>query len=225
MTQKFDQKQVEMFQRYILKEYHRDRFIEKITDVATIDQTDGTFTQIGIRPRITTEIFTQQSHSPQLIQSGTLVAVGERNHLVKTLLEDKTIKKIKIKERDFTPTKLSELIGHQEVKILLSVDAKTSLLMNRGWMKHISFVDKTILFNSYAEIFPISGKNASKKIILLDELALVWTKQLFQNKITGRKEKLEIKIGKQKEGKVDVLIRSVNKLLYYKDRIKIIELI
>jgi len=222
----YNKDKVERFHRYILNEYYRDLFIENIVDVGTTDKTNGRFTQVGIRPLIDEGIFTQQNYASELTMAGRIIAIGERDLLVKTLLKDKEIKIIKIKEKDFTPSKLSELLGSLNAKILVSVDKKTSLLKDRDWMTHIDFVNGKMRFNSYYDVFLISSKVANSRIIILDELALVWIKQLFQNPITGKKEKLDIQIGKiKKNGKVDVLIRSVNKLHYFKEYIKIIEII
>jgi len=222
----YNKDKVERFHRYILKEYYRDLFIENLVDVGTTDKTDGTFTQVGIRPLIDEGIFTQPNYASELTMAGRIIAIGERDLLVKTLLKDKNIKTIRIKEKDFTPSKLSELLGTLNAKILVSVDKKASLLKDRDWMRHIDFVNGKMRFNSYYDVYPISSKVANSKIIILDDLALVWIKQLFQNPITGKKEKLDIQIGNvKKNGKVDVLIRSVNKLHYFKEYIKIIEIV
>lgn len=223
---KYDKNKVERFHKYILNEYYRDLFIENIVDVGTTDKTDGTFTQVGIRPLIDEGIFTQPNYASELTMAGRIIAIGERDLLVKTLLKDKDLSTIKIKERDFTPSKLSELLGSLNAKILVSVDKKTSLLKDRDWMTHIDFVNGKMRFNFYYDVFPISSKVANSRIIILDELALIWIKQLFQNPITGKKEKLDLQIGTvKKNGKVDVLIRSVNKLHYFKEYIKIIEIV
>ena len=222
---KYDKNKVERFHKYILNEYNRDLFIENIVDVGTTDKIDGTFTQVGIRPLIDEGIFTQPNYDSRLTGAGRIIALGERDLLVKTLLKDQSIKTIKIKEKDFTPSKLSELLESFNAKILVSVDKKSSLLKDRDWMKHIDFVIGKMIFNSDYDVFPISSKVANSRIIILDEFALVWIKQLFHNPITGKKEKLDIKIGTvKKNGKVDVLIKSVNKLHYYKECIKIIEI-
>ena len=222
---KYDKNKVKMFHKYILNEYNRDLFIENIVDVETTDKTHGTFTQVGIRPLIDEGIFTQPNYDSRLTGAGRIIALGERDLLVETLLKDQNIKIIKIKEKDFTPSKLSELLESFDAKVLVSVDKKTSLLKDRDWMKHIDFINGKMRFNSDYDVFPISSKVANSRIIILDEYALVWIKQLFQNPITGKKEKLDIQRGTvKKDGKVDVLIRSVNKLQYNKEHIKIIEI-
>lgn len=222
----YDKTKVERFYRYILNEYNRDLFIEQVTEVGTTDKTDGSFVQVGIRPLIDEGIFTEPNYASELTMAGRIIALGERDLLVKTLLKDKSIETIKIKEKDFTPSKLQELLESLNAKILVSVDMKASLLKDRDWMVHIDFVSGKMRFNSYYDVFPISSKVANSRIIILNELALVWIKQLFLNSITKKKEKLDIKIGNiKKNGKVDILIRSVNKMHYYKEYIKIIEII
>ena len=223
---KYDKNKVERFHKYILNEYYRGLFIENLVEVGTTDKTDGTFTQVEIRPLIDEGIFTQPNYASELTMAGRIIAIGERDLLVKTLLKDQSIKTVKIREKDFTPNKLSELLGSLNAKILVSVDKKTSILKDRDWITHIDFVDGKMRFNFYYDVFPISSKVANSRIIILDELALIWIKQLFKNPITGKREKLDIQIGNiENNGKVDVLIRSVNQLHYFKEYIKIVEIV
>ncbi|NQU98072.1 hypothetical protein HQ533_01275 [Candidatus Woesearchaeota archaeon] len=226
MSTVYDSSKLERFNKYIIEEYNKSLFIEKIGDVSEVDSTDGTFTQIAIRPLIQKDMLVPSNYVPELMGVGRIIALGERDFLIKKLLEDNTIKCVRIKRQDFNPETLQNELESLNAKILLSVNAESILLKNRDWMKHLDFTVGNLRFNHFYDLFPIPDKILNNKLVILNELSLVWMKQVFKNEITKSNEKLEIEIGKLQNGnKVDVLIRSVNKFYYYKNYIKIIEII
>ena len=64
------------------------------------------------------------------------------------------------------------------------------------------------------------------KIILIEKDSILWEKQIFKNEITNTEEVLNINIKPAEQfGKVDILVRSVNKIKHIdEDSIKIIEI-
>ncbi len=74
------------------------------------------------------------------------------------------------------------------------------------------------------KIISVPEKILGNKIILIGKNAVLWEKELFTNEITGKKEKIDIIIKPASIGKVEITIRSVNKISYMDEkRIKILE--
>ncbi len=218
-----DKKKLEAFNFNILSGYYDNLIIEKIMKLEEKDITDGEFNQVGIRVLLNTEIFNGNNFT-DLRNLGRIIALGERDLMVKTLLNN--INVITLNKDEYSPAKLRAFLGNSNAKLLISVDNKASIVKNHVWMKFLKFKNDKLTFDEH-EVFPIPSKVTPHKVIILNDThQLSWFKQVFQNNITGKKEKLDIQINPaNKPGKTEVLIRSVNKFMYGKNSIKILDII
>jgi hypothetical protein len=219
----YSEEKLERFHKCILDDYNTSLVIEKIANVGVVDKTDGDFTQIAIRPSLDEDIFTAPNYAPELLGAGRVIAIGERNFLIKTLLSDTEIKTIKINKEDFSPKRLSDELGTLKASIFVPTTIKSNMLKNRIWLNHIDFRENA-KFNYFYDLFSVPDSVLDNKILIIDKEAIFWKKQGFENHISKKIEKLDISIGSSRHGKADVLIRSVNQFAYYKEWIRIIHL-
>ena len=222
---KLDETKVKIFNEYILEEYARDLVVEDITDVNFTDKTDGTFTQVGIRPLIDLGTLTEPNYDPRLTMAGRIVATGERDLLVHSILESE-IKRIKLDKTKLSPEELQKYLStYWHAKIIISVDIEAEILKNKEWFYHIKFMGRKMKFNGLYDIIPVPTNIMTNTIIIIGDSAFLWTKQLFPNKITNKSEKLDIHISDTlNNGKLDITIRSVNKFeIMNPENIKIID--
>ncbi len=209
---KYNKEKIKRFHEYTLKEYNESLIVEYIVKVNIVDKTDGTFTQIGIRPLLEDEIFISPSFSEYLPGSGRMIANGEMDFLIKKIVEkvDKDeIKKIELDE-DLTEFP-KHVFGFNEAVILLpnkfSVEILSKLMHRIDYKKGYSRLD-----NQYRLEF-VGGNEIGDKIIVVDKDAIWWEKQKFYNQFTNKDEKIDFNIVPAKEpGKVDITIKSVNKI-------------
>src|SRR3989338_9188403 len=96
----YDEEKVKHFQESTVEEYNKSLIVEDITEVKLVEKTDGSFTQIGIKPLVDEDMFILPNFHPDLPGAGRLIAVGERDFLIKNILENtvKEIKRIEFKE-------------------------------------------------------------------------------------------------------------------------------
>jgi len=225
MKDKYDKGKIERMKRYIFNEYNRDSIVGKIINVASVKKTDGTFTQIGIRPLVDEDMLISPNYSPELPMAGRMISIGERDHLINRVLNEEGIKQIEIKEADFSPQELQKHLEDTET-LILPVNVEMMMMEDQEWMQHIEFKGGQIHFNSVHNIIFVPTRLLSK-IVIIDKLAIFWEKVLFFDKTTNKKEKLEISIGETHPNKkIDITIRSLNKLKFTdKSLIKVIELV
>jgi len=209
------------FHEFTIEDYNRSLIIEDIATVKTVERADDSFIQIGMRPLMDDDMFLLPSFDPRLPSAGMMVAVGEEDFLVGTILNNKEIGRIEFKEdiKEFP----KYVFDFNEAIILLStkfyVETFTKL-MNR-----IDYEEKHPRLDYRYRIIPVSEKVLGNKIIIIGKDAVLWEKQLFIDKITGKKEKIDISIKPASIGKVDITIRSVNKIKYLDpEQIKILEI-
>jgi len=220
----YDKEKVKKFYEYTLGDYNQSSIIEDLVKVIFVEKTDGKFIQIGIRPLINDDIFIDPSFSEYLPGAGRMVAVGEIDYLIKTIMDKankKEINKIEFKEdiKEFP----KYVYGFDDSIILLSTKFYVEVftkLMNR-----IDYEEKYPRLDKRYKIISVSEKVLGNKIIIIDKNAILWEKQKFYNKYTNRDEKIDIKIKPaSSEGKVDITVRSVNKIKYINpELIKILE--
>ena len=203
-----------------MDDYNQNWKIEDIIQVMTVEKTDDKFIQIGIRPLLEDDIFISPSMSEYLPGAGRMVAIGEIDYLIKFILDKKEIEKIKFNEdiKEFP----KYVYDFDNAVILLSTKFYVEVftkLMNR-----IDYEEKHPRLDRRYKIISISKKILGNKIIILDKNAILWEKELFDNKVTEKKEKIDITIKPASIGKVDITIRSVNKIKYLDPKmIKILE--
>lgn len=216
----YNKDKVRKFYESTLTDYNEHIIIEDIVKVNITEKTDGTFTQIGIRPLVDEDMLISPTFIPELPGAGRMIAIGERDFLVKTILSKNEIKRIPFEEdiKEF-PKYIFDL---NDAVILFSTKFYTEIftkLMHRiDYEKKIPRLDKRYL------LIPITEKMLDNKIIIIDKSAILWDKEIFDNEITNKKEKIDIKIAPTANGKIDITIRSVNKIKYIDlDAIKILE--
>src|SRR3989344_2535850 len=90
----YDKNKVKLFHEYTLEDYNKSLIIEDIVKVNLVEKTDGSFTQIGIRPLLEDDIIIIPSFSEYLPGAGRMVANGEEDYLIKNILDKKEIEKI-----------------------------------------------------------------------------------------------------------------------------------
>ena len=220
----YNKEKIKKFHEHTLEDYNRSLIIEDIVQVTLTEKTDGSFTQIGIRPLIDDDIFIDPSFSEYLPGAGRMVAIGEIDYLIKTIMDKvdkKEIEKIEFKEniKEFPKYayKFDDSIILLSTKFFVEVFTK---LMNR-----IDYEEKHPRLDKRYKIIPVSEKVLGNKIIIIDKNAILWEKEIFNNKITGKKEKIDINIKPASIGKVDITIRSVNKIKDIDlDSIKVLEI-
>ncbi|MEK6909298.1 MAG: hypothetical protein AABX23_04570 [Nanoarchaeota archaeon] len=200
----YNQEKIAEFIRLTTEDYSRSLVIEDIATVRTTEKTDGSFIQIGIRPVIEDDIFIDPSFHPSLPSAGMMVAMGERDFLIQTIIDNKQIKKIEVKE---DITEFPKYIESNNSYILLSnkfyVEVFTKL------MRRIDYEERVPRLDYGNRIIIVPEKVLDNKIIIIGKNAIIWERELFGNGT------LDILIKPAKEiGKVDITIRSVNKIKY-----------
>lgn len=210
----YDKSKIEMFHKAAIEEYNRSLEIEKICSVKVTSKTDGTFTQIGIRPLVDGEMFISPGFDPRLSGAGRLIAIGERDFLIKTILDKKDIEKIEFKEdiKDFP----KYIYAFNDAVILLSTKFYVEVFTKL--MRRIDYEEKYPRLDGRYQIIPVPEKILGDHIIIIDKNAILWEKKQFDNEITKNKELLDINI-KPKGEKVDITIRSLNKIAYIEPKL------
>ncbi|MGV8142167.1 MAG: hypothetical protein ACP5NS_00855 [Candidatus Pacearchaeota archaeon] len=219
----YNPEKIKKFHEYTLEDYKRSMRVEDLASVKKVTKTDGSFTQIGIRPILEDDIFIDPGFSEYLPGAGRLIAIGERDFLVNAILEKSNkgeIEKIEFKEEI---KEFSKHINFLEGVIVIStkffVEIFTQLMHRIDYKAGYPRLDHQYKIDSMPE--SVLGN----KIILIEKDAILLEKELFDNSITGKKEEIDIKIKSAQEiGKVDITIRSVNKISYMDNkRIKVLE--
>jgi hypothetical protein len=206
----YDEPKIEKFQKSAINDYKAHIVVEDICKVKEVEKTDGTFTQIGIRPLIEDDIFIAPNFHPELPAVGMTVANGERDFLIKSIIDHSEIKPVEFKEEIKEFPKYA--YDFNEATILISLDFFVG--MSKLFMGRFEYKDyKTILDSRYRILF-VPGDLMKNKIIIIDKDAILWEKQKFYNKYTKSDEKMDIRITPAKIGKVDIVLRSVNKIKY-----------
>lgn len=206
----YDKTKIKEFNEYTLKDYNRSLIVEEIAKVSIVEKTDNSFIKIGIRPLVDEDIFIAPNFHPELPGAGRIIAVGERDYLIKTILDQSNEGKINKIETKEDIKEFPKYIEFNNAVILLStkfyVETFTKL------MHRIDYEEKYPRLDRRYRIMSVPEKVLGNKIVILDKDAILWEKQVFDNKIIGKKEKLDINIKSATGGKVDITIKSVNKI-------------
>ena len=216
----YNKDKVKKFHEYTIEDYKGSLEVEEIAKVDLVEKTDGSFTQIGIRPLIEEGIFIYPGFHEYLPGAGRMIAVGEIDFLINEILNKKEIETIDFKE-DF-----KELPKHIEFNDgVIVISTKFYVKIFTQLMHRIDYEKKYPRLDYRYRIIAIPEKILGNKILLIDKNAILFEKQVFNNEITGTKETIDIKIKPVEEmGKVDITIKSVNKIKYIEsDWIKILE--
>ena len=178
----FSQEKIKKFYEYTLEDYNQSLEIEDIVKIKLVEKTDGDFIQIGLRPLIEDSIFIDPSFSEYLPGIGRMIAAGELDFLIKTILENKEIEKIELKE---DVKEFPKYIDYNNALIIISTKFYVEIftkLMNR-----IDYKEKYPRLDYRNRIFSVPEKILGNKIIIIDRDAVWWEKELFYNDFTGKK--------------------------------------
>lgn len=204
----YNEDKVKKFHDYILNDYESSDKINEIANVKLVEKTDGSFTQIGIRPLLDDDIFISPSMNEYLPGAGRMVALGEMDFLIKNILHNKEIEKIKFKEdiQEFP----KQVFSFDNAVILLSTKFYLEVFTKFG--NRIDYEEKYPRLDKRYRIISIPEKVLGNRIIIIDKIAVLWEKQFFVDSATGKKVTLDISHRPAAGGKVDITIKSVNKI-------------
>ena len=217
----YDEKKLKEFYESTIEDYNRNLRVEDIAVVQTVEKTNNSFTQIGIRPLLEDDMFIDPGFAPRLPSAGMMVAVGEEDFLIRAILDNKEIEKIEIcRDIKEFPKHIYE---YNEAIILLSTKFFVEVFIQL--MNRITYGGRHPLLDGRYKIISIPEKTLGSRIIIVGKNAILWEKELFTDKINGKKEKIDINIKPASSiGKVDITLRSVNKIRYIgAELIKILE--
>jgi len=208
-------KKVNEFKKYAREEYAEGLITDKVANVRFVDKTDESFIQVGIRPIIEDDFLTMDNFDSRLPGVGRHVAIGEEDFLIRNTLD-----KIK-KEEIETAIEFPNYINSDDSVILLSTKFYVEVFTKL--MHRIDYEAGERLDRKYP-IISIPEKILGNRIIILDKKAISWEKEVFEDKETGKKEILDISIKPVSFDKVDITLRSVNKIqIIDKDLIRVLE--
>lgn len=220
----YKEEKVKKFHEYTLEDYNRSLIIEDIIKPDLVEKTDGRFIQIGIRHLIDDDIFIDPSFHESLPGVGRMIAVGEIDYLIKTILDKtdkKEIDKIEFKE----DIKEFPKYVYQFDSSIILLSTKFYVEVFTKLMNRIDYEEKHPRLDRRYKIITISEKILGNKIIIIDKNAILWEKQIFHDKYTNTREKIDILEKPASIGKVDITIRSVNKIKNIDlDLIKVLEI-
>jgi len=205
----YDLEKIKFFQKRTLENYNNNIIIDKLCKISLVDKTDKNFIQIGMRPLIDEDIFLPKGTvHPELPSLGRIIANGEEEFLIKSILDNQDIEKIEFNEdiKEFP----KYVFVFDNAVILLSTKFYVEVftkLMNR-----IDYEEKCPRLDGRYKIISVPEKILGNKIVIIDKNAILWEKQKFYNAFTEKDETLDIKIEPRTDWKVDITARSVNKI-------------
>ncbi|MBS3084279.1 hypothetical protein J4423_05720 [Candidatus Pacearchaeota archaeon] len=199
----YNEEKIKKFKEYIIEDYKRGLEVEDIAKVNQVKKTDGSFIQIGIRPLLDDDIFIDPAFSEYLPSAGRMIAVGEMDFLIKNILENKEVEVIEFKEDIIEFPKY-----RQSMNSIIIMSNKFTTVIPIRLMHRIDYDERYPRLDRMNRIVTIPERVLGNKIIILEKGAITWEKQVFDNG-----ETLDILIKPaQAFGKVDITIRSVNKI-------------
>jgi hypothetical protein len=212
----YQKEKVKQFKESAIEEYNNGLIVEKIASVTKVKKTSEDFIQIGVRPLMEDEFLIAPNFDPRLPGIGRMVANGEMDFLINKLLHNPEVRTEKFNEG------IKELPKHvltfDEAVVLIST--KFYVEMFTKLMYRIDYEEKYPLLDRHYRIISIPERVLGNKLVIIGKNAIAWKKQLFDNG-----ETLDISIKPATEfGKVDITVRSVNKMeVVDPDKIKILD--
>jgi hypothetical protein len=233
----FDEERIERFTKSTLEDFEKGFLLDDVLFSSNIseDETDGTFTKIGVRPLVKRELFLPQTGSvfiiPEMVGLGHSITLGEKKYFVNQILSNNAIKNIRIRKQDFNPSSLRTELNklNSDIKeglIFINALNKGELQKKSDWKFSFSYSDGES-FELNHPIHTFGGDLLKDKIIIFDKNSSNWIRVLFRNKYFKSDIKLNISMGSGRNDlEVDVLVYSLIKLyIHDPSSIKIIELI
>ena len=217
----YDKKKIKQFQVSVINDYNSSQRVGEIAKVNLVERTDGKFTQIGLRPLIDEDIFLPEGNvHPELPSIGMDVANGEMDFLIRHILKDKEIQRVSIINEELK--EFPREIDFQKSTIIISNDFFVELSMSL--MHRIKYENNKMILDFHHRLMFIPGEVMKNKIIMIEDDAILWAKEKFHNEFTDKDESLDISIEPRIGGKVDIIVRSVNRIKsLYPEMIKILE--
>jgi hypothetical protein len=218
----YDREKIKEFQVSAINDYNSSQLLGDIAKVNLVERTDGKFIQIGLRPLIDEDIFLPEGNvDPRLPSIGRHVAVGERDFLIQKILENEDIIKAQIKKKEIWEFQKEN--NFVESTIILSTDFMVGMFT--ALMHRIEYKDGGVSLDFQHKLMFIPGEAMKKRIIIIEDGAILWAKEKFYNEFTDKDESLDISIMPKIGGKVDITVRSVNRIKsLYPEMIKILEI-
>lgn len=220
------------FTKNTLNDYYRSlRVLKYCKNISVSEKSDfSNFDQIGVKYKLEDAIFDPNSDVfPGVIGLTDVITLGEQAYFVKKFINDDKIPKYEIKRKKFTPKYFEGQIGDWDAIAIFPVDIFfDELHKNKAWFKYINYPDKDARFYQIYPCFPVSQKlikEIDHKIIIFHNVYTSWKYVEYFNKYTEKSERLKIEIDDSKNGFRNVLLKTVNKLNYKKEYVKIIEII
>ena len=134
----YDREKIKQFQTSTIRDYNNSLIVEEVCNVNLVDRTDGKFTQIGLRPIVEEDIFLPKGNIfPELLSLGGYIAIGERDFLINSILENREIQRVKINNNKIE--KFLNEVEFNESAIFIANDLFidiAQLLMKRIELKH-----------------------------------------------------------------------------------------
>ena len=205
----YDREKIKQFQTSTIRDYNNSLIVEEVCNVNLVDRTDGKFTQIGLRPIVEEDIFLPKGNIfPELLSLGGYIAIGERDFLINSILENREIQRVKINNNKIE--KFLNEVEFNESAIFIANDLFIDIA--QLLMKRIEYKDHKTLLDSRHSLFFVLGEAMKNKIIIIEKEAILWTKQKFHNQFTNKEVGLDISVEPMIGGKVDIVARSVNRI-------------
>lgn len=115
--------------KQIIEGYNKSKNIQEFVHTSKSSKTDGSFTKIGLRPQLGYDYFDGADNTSVFLSFGRDIALGEKNFLVKSILDDNQIEKISFDR--ITPNQLKEVIRENyssELFLFISFDFELILI-------------------------------------------------------------------------------------------------
>lgn len=205
----YDKEKIKQFQVSAINNYNSSQRVSDIAKVNLVERVDDRFIQIGLRPLLEEDIFLPEGNVvPELPSIGMHVAVGERDFLIKHILEDKEIPRTNISKEELK--EFPKEIDFGESTIIISNDFSVELSMSL--MHRIKYENNKKILDFHHKLMFVPGEAMRNKIIIIEDGAILMAKEKFHNEFTDKDESLDISIKPKIGGKVDITVRSVNRI-------------
>ena len=217
-----------------INDYNRSvrvkKYVNNISSPENIEHPD--FDQIGVRYRLEEAIFDPNNAFPGVIGLTDVITLGEQAYFVKKLINDDNIPSYEIERRNFTPEYFQGRIGDWDAAAIFPVDIFYEDLhmikKNKKWLQRISYPDRDAIFNRVYPLYAISQKlikEIDHKVIIYHKMYTKWHFVEYASDYFDKPQRLKVEIADPEGGHRIVTLKTVNKLEYDPQYVKIINII